>query len=102
MADPDTPISDRTARNRRALLLFGRAAIGTLAVVAAGLGFMTGVQLGSRDYNPHTYAIGAGALCAAAFAVIAFMLYRRRRALGRLNRREAPAEELADQKWELH
>ena len=93
---------ERGRRNHRALLLFSRAAIGTLAATSAGLGFLTGVRLGSRDYDPHTYAIGAGALCAAAFTVIAFMLYRRRVALGRLNSLEARVEELADCNWELH
>ena len=105
MAEPESPDKmrrNRAVRNHRALLLFSRAAIGTLVIVSVGLGFLTGVRLGSRDYNPHTYAIGAGALCAAAFTIIAIMLYRRRVALGRLHKLEARVEELSDRNWELH
>jgi signal transduction histidine kinase/DNA-binding response OmpR family regulator len=106
MADPQNPgkltPAERAARNHRALLLFSRGAIGTLAVISTGLGFLTGVRMGSHDYDPHTYAIGAGALCAAAFTVIAFMLYRRRIALGRMKKLEARVEELSDHNWELH
>src|SRR5689334_6775008 len=87
---------------RRALLLFSRAAVTTLAVCSAGLGFMTGVRLGSKDYDPTAYAIGAAALCCAAFTVVAFMLYRRRIAIARLGRLQAKIEELADTNWELH
>ena len=58
--------------------------------------------MGSRDYDPNAYAIGAGALCAAACTVIAFMLYRRRVALARLDILQARVEELADSNWELH
>jgi signal transduction histidine kinase/CheY-like chemotaxis protein len=93
---------ERAHRNRRALLLFSRAAITTLAVVSAALGFLTGVRMGSRDYDPNTYAIGAGALCALACTVLAFMLYRRRLALRRLNKLEVRIEELSDRNWELH
>jgi signal transduction histidine kinase/CheY-like chemotaxis protein len=106
MADPQKPgkltPAERAARNHRALVLFSRGAIGTLAVVSTWLGFLTGVRMGSRNYDPHTYAIGAGALCAAAFTVIAFMLYRRRVALGRMKKLEARVEELSDHNWELH
>ncbi|HVV78562.1 MAG TPA: ATP-binding protein [Pseudolabrys sp.] len=106
MADPQKPgkltPTGRAARNHRALLLFSRGAIGTLAVVSTWLGFLTGVRMGSQNYDPHTYAIGAGALCAAAFTVIAFMLYRRRVALGRMKKLEARVEELSDHNWELH
>jgi signal transduction histidine kinase/DNA-binding response OmpR family regulator len=106
MADSQTSAKDkrreRAARNRRALLLFSRSAITTLAVISGGLGFLTGIRMGSRDYNPHTYAIGAGALFAAACAVIAFMLYRRRVVLSRLNQLETKVEELSDRNWELH
>lgn len=103
MAEPQKLTqSDRAARNHRALLLFSRGVIGTLAVVSTWLGFLTGVRMGSRTYDPNTYAIGAGALCAMAFTVIAFMLYRRRVALGRLKKLEARVEELSDHNWELH
>jgi signal transduction histidine kinase/CheY-like chemotaxis protein len=90
------------ARARRALLLFSRAAVTTLAVCSGGLGFMTGVRLGSKDYDPTAYAIGAAALCCAAFTVIAFMLYRRRVASARLERLQARVEALADTNWQLH
>lgn len=105
MAAPEKPDGSTTstaARNHRALLLFNRATIGTLAIVSVVLGFLAGVRLGSRNYDPNDYAIGAAALCAAAFTVIAFMLYRRRVALGRLNTLEARVEELSDHNWELH
>jgi signal transduction histidine kinase/CheY-like chemotaxis protein len=92
----------RAYRNRRALLLFSRAAITTLAICSAALGFLTGVRIGSRDYDPNAYAIGAGALCAAACTVIAYMLYRRRIAHAKLGRLEARVEELADSNWQLH
>jgi signal transduction histidine kinase/DNA-binding response OmpR family regulator len=99
---PATPQPSKAARNYRALLLFSRAAIGTLAAVSVVLGFLTGIQLGNASYSPHTYAIGAGALCCAAFTVIAFMLYRRRITLGQLGKLEARVEELSDHNWELH
>jgi signal transduction histidine kinase/CheY-like chemotaxis protein len=94
--------SNRAHRNRRALLLFSRAAITTLAICSAALGFLTGVRIGSRDYDPNAYAIGAGALCAAACTVIAYMLYRRRVAHAKLGRLEARVEELSDSNWQLH
>ena len=68
----------RASRNRAALVLFGRAVVSTLAVVSAGLGFFTGIQMQSDTYDPYAYATGVGALFAAACAVIAFMLTRRR------------------------
>ena len=92
----------RLAGARRALLLFSRAAVTTLALCSAGLGFMTGVRIGSKDYDPAAYAIGAAALCCAAFTVIAFMLYRRRVTIARLGRLQAKVEELSDTNWELH
>jgi signal transduction histidine kinase/DNA-binding response OmpR family regulator len=105
MADEPTPLDkrrERAARNHRALLLFSRAAITTLAIFSGALGFLTGVRMGSKDYDPNVYAIGAGALCAAACTVIAFMLYRRRVAKARMFELEARVEELADRNWELH
>src|ERR1044072_316311 len=89
-------------RNHRALLLFSRAAIGTLGAVSVALGFLTGIRIGSASYSPPTYPLGAGALCCAAFTLIAFMLYRRRVTLGRLGKLEARVEELSDRNWELH
>jgi signal transduction histidine kinase/CheY-like chemotaxis protein len=105
MADPPGNTlsrNERAARNHRALLLFSRGVIGTLAAVSTWLGFLTGIRMGSRNWDPNTYAVGAGALCAAAFTVIAFMLYRRRVALHRLKTLEARVEELSDHNWELH
>jgi signal transduction histidine kinase/CheY-like chemotaxis protein len=105
MTDPAPPNTStparRTVRGLTAALLFGRAATATLALTAMALGFLTGLRLGSRDYDAHTYAIGAGALGAAACAVIAFMLCRRI-AMARLGALEARIEELADRNWELH
>lgn len=89
------------SRNHRALLLFGRTVMTTLAVVSGGLGFLTGIRFHGDTYDPHAYATGAGALFAAACAVIAFMLMRRRAMRDKLRRAEARAEELADRNWEL-
>jgi PAS domain S-box-containing protein len=89
------------SRNTRSLVLFGRAVVITLSVVSACLGFLAGIRLQAGDYDPHAYAIGAGALFAGACAVIALMLSRRR--LGKLKHRmlEARVEELSDRNWEL-
>ena len=94
--------SELARRNHRALLLFGRAVVTTLAVVSGALGFLTGIQFQSAQYNPHSYAIGAGFLCAVACTVLAFMLYRRRVAKLRMIALEARVEELSDKNWELH
>lgn len=95
-ADPSAPHS----RNTAALILFGRSAFVTLSVISGGLGFLAGIRLSSPNYDPHGYAIGAGALFAAACAVIAFLLYRRRIAKGRQRNLEIRIEELSDQLWE--
>ena len=89
------------ARNKAALVLFGRAVVITLSVVSAALGFITGVRMQSGTYDPHAYATGAGALFAAACAVIAFMLMRRRAAKIKIRTLEARVEELFDRNWEL-
>jgi PAS domain S-box-containing protein len=89
------------ARNRRALVLFGRAVVTTLAVISGALGFVTGARVRAAHYDPYAFATGVGALFAAACAVIAFMLIRRRIMADRLHRAEARAEELADRNWEL-
>ena len=88
-------------RNLRALILFGRAVMTTLAVVSGALGFLTGIRISHSNYDPYAYATGVGALFAAACAIIAFMMVRRRVLLERLRRTEARAEELADRNWEL-
>ncbi len=81
--------------------LFGRAVIGTLTVVSVVLGFMSGIRVQSSNYDPHTYAIGAGALFAAACAMIALLTYRRRRLRARMRKLEIRMEELSDRNWEL-
>lgn len=88
------------SRNTAALILFGRSAVITLSVCSAGLGFLAGIRMSSPDYDPHSYAIGTGALFAAACAVIAFLLYRRRLAKVLRRNLELRIEELSDQLWE--
>ena len=56
----------------------------------------------SDNYDPYAYAIGVGALFAAACAVIAFLLIRRPHAQAtKCARFEARVEELSDRNWEL-
>jgi PAS domain S-box-containing protein len=91
----------RSARNRAALVLFGRAAVTTLAIVSAVLGFRAGIQIQSDTYDPYAYATGVGALFAAACAVIAFGLTRRRAGMEKIRALEARVDELSDRNWEL-
>src|SRR5471030_1891034 len=92
----------RTAsRNTASLVLFGRAVVITLSVVSAWLGFLAGIRFQSGNYDPHSYAIGAGALFAAACAFISFLLVRRRFTKIKLRMLEARLEELSDRNWEL-
>jgi PAS domain S-box-containing protein len=92
----------RTAsRNTASLVLFGRAVVITLSIVSAWLGFLAGIRIRSGAYDPHSYAIGAGALFAGACAIIAFMLTRRRVAKLKIRLLEARVEELSDRNWEL-
>ena len=91
----------KSARNRAALVLFGRAVVTTLAVVSGGLGFLTGIQIQSDSYDPYAYATGVGALFAAACAVIAFGLTRRRIGVEKIRMLEARVDELSDRNWEL-
>jgi PAS domain S-box-containing protein len=90
-----------SARNKAALVLFGRAVVTTLSIISGALGFLAGIRMQSATYDPHAYAIGAGALFAAACAVIAYMLIRRRLAAEKMCTLEARIEELADRNWEL-
>jgi PAS domain S-box-containing protein len=90
-----------SSRNTRSLVLFGRTVVVTLSVISGGLGFLAGVRMQQGTYDPHAYAIGAGALFAAAMAVIAFMLMRRRVHKQKLRALEARVEELSDRNWEL-
>jgi signal transduction histidine kinase/CheY-like chemotaxis protein len=94
--------SETARRNHRALLLFSRAAITTLAVFSAALGFLAGIRVKSDEYDPHAYAIGAATLCGVACIVIAVLLWRRRVVRARLDVLEARVEDLADRNWELH
>ena len=89
------------SRNMASLVLFGRAVVVTLSIVSAWLGFLAGVRFQSGSYDPHSYAIGAGALFAAACAFIAFLLMRRRVAREIHRLLELRVEELADRNWEL-
>jgi PAS domain S-box-containing protein len=89
------------ARNKRALILFGRAAWTTLAVCSGGIGFFVGIRLQHDNYDPYAYASGVGSLFAAACTAIAFMLIRGRMLKEKMRAFEARAEELADRNWEL-
>ena len=82
-------------------MLFGRTVVITLSVISGGLGFLAGVRIQNGTYNPHSYAIGAGALFAAAMAFIAFQLVRRRINKQKMRLLEARVEELSDRNWEL-
>ncbi len=90
-----------TSRNTRSLVLFGRSVVVTLSIISAGLGFLAGVRMQSSTYDPHAYAIGAGSLFAAAMAIIAFQLMRRRVVRQKLRRLELRLEEMSDRNWEL-
>jgi hypothetical protein len=68
----------RRARNKAALVLFGRSVVATMAVVSGWLGFLTGIRLQESNYDPYAYGTGVAALFAAACAVIAFLLMRQR------------------------
>lgn len=91
----------KSSRNTRSLVLFGRTVVITLSVISGGLGFLAGVRMQHGTYDPHAYAIGAGALFAAAMAFIAFQLIRRRVNKQKLRALEARVEELSDRNWEL-
>src|SRR3989304_4876218 len=89
------------ARNKAALVLFGRAVVVTLGVISGALGFLAGVRMQSGTYDPHAYATGAGALFAAACAVIAILLMRQRARAEKMRALEMRVEELSDRNWEL-
>ena len=90
------------ARNKAALVLFGRAVMATMAVVSGWLGFLTGIRLQSENADPYAYASGVGALFCAACAAIAFMLMRQRSHKEKVRALEMRLEELADDNWERH
>jgi len=89
------------SRNKAALVLFGRSVVITLSVISGTIGFLTGINVSRAQYDPHSYATGAGALFAAACAVIAFLLMRRRRRMKQIRELEIRIEELSDRNWEL-
>jgi PAS domain S-box-containing protein len=91
----------KASRNKASLILFGRTVVTTLSIVSAWLGFIAGVRMQKGAYDPHAYAIGAGALFAAACAVIAFMLMRKRVIRLKMRLLEARVEDLSDRNWEL-
>ena len=94
--------SARTAaRNKRALILFGRAAWTTLAVCSGTVGFYAGIELQSANYDPYSYANGVAALLAAACTGLFVLLIRARKLKGRMQALETRVEELADRNWEL-
>src|SRR5664280_1607261 len=95
-------LARKRARNKAALVLFGRAVVSTMAVVSGWLGFLTGIRLQSSTYDPYAYGTGVGALFAAACAVIAFMLMRQRTHADKVRALETRIEELFDDNWELH
>ena len=95
-------LARKRARNKAALVLFGRAVVSTMAVVSGWLGFLTGIRLQSSTYDPYAYGTGVGALFAAACAVIAFMLMRQRTHADKVRALETRIEELSDDNWELH
>ena len=102
LSKPKSVADIRTAsRNKAALILFGRSVVITLSVIAGTLGFLTGVRMQDDTYDPHVYATGVGALFAAACAVIAFMLTRRRAAKEKMRALQSRYEELSDRHWEL-
>jgi PAS domain S-box-containing protein len=88
-------------RTKAALVLFGRSVVITLSVISGCIGFLAGIRVSSGQYNPHSYAIGSGALFAVACAVIAFLLTRRRHRRKLERALEIRVEELSDQNWEL-
>jgi signal transduction histidine kinase/CheY-like chemotaxis protein len=89
------------ARNKAALVLFGRAVVATMAVVSGWLGFTTGIRLQNSNYDPYAYGTGIGALFAAACAIIAFMLMRQRVHKEKVRVLEARIDDLSDENWEL-
>src|SRR3974390_1717044 len=100
--DSITRRARKRGRNKAALMLFGRSAVATLAVVSGWLGFVTSVRLQSSHYDPYAYATGVGALFAAACAGIAFMMMRQRDRAEKIRSLERRIEELSDDYWELH
>ncbi len=89
------------SRNKAALVVFGRAAMTTLALFSGALGFFAGIRVQAANYDPYTYATGTGMLLATTCTVIAYLLVRRRAAAKKIRVLEACVEELSDHHWEL-
>ncbi len=89
------------SRNKAALVLFGRAAVTTIAVISGTAGFLIGILLQRPNYDPQTFSMGVAALLALACAVITGLLMRRRTLLGKMRNLEARVDELSDGIWEL-
>jgi len=103
MRSEPKPIDTRSkaARNKAALVLFGRAAVTTMAVISGGLGFLAGIAIQRDNYDPYGYATGVGALFAAACTAIAILLMHRRAMRERMRALEARLDEMSDRNWEL-
>lgn len=93
---PSQSEKQSSKRDQAALVLFGRTVVSTIAVIAIALVLVSGVQI-----NPYAYASGIGALFAAACAIIAYLLYRRRVRLEEIRALECRIDDLADRNWEL-
>ncbi len=100
-ADSITAAQRKRARDRAALVLFGRSVVVTLSVISALIGFLAGTRVQADNYDPNTYAIGVAALLAVACMAIAYLLIRRRAMRRKLRQLAIHLEELSDEQWEL-
>ncbi len=91
----------KKTRNTAALVLFGRAAMTTLALFCGALGFLAGIRVQAPNYDPNTYAAGTGVLLATACTAIAWLLVLRRGQRKQNRALETRVEELSDDNWEL-
>lgn len=82
-------------------VLFGRAAVVTIAVFTGATGFLSGIQASRATYNPHSYAIGSAALLMLACIALAGLSLSRRRLKQCLAAAERRIENLVDTTWEL-
>ncbi len=100
-ANSITAAHRKRARDRAALVLFGRSVVITLSAISAVLGFLAGTRVQAQNYDPNTYAMGVAALLAVACVAIAYLLIRRRAAARKIRRLETRIDELSDEQWEL-
>ena len=96
-----TAAQRKRARNRAALVLFGRSVVITLSVISGTVGFIAGARMRAASYDPNNFAIGVSTLFAVACTVIAVLLIRRRALLRKVRGLEARLENLFDEHWEL-